>query len=243
MNFFQLIKSLSVLILFFIIKISVAQKVEVITKVDRGKLKAGNDFAFIESALDTSGIVYIATIKATGKENASGIQALYISIQGEALGLGANAFRLNSFVKNENDDESILILDTYFINDSILDLNWNFHEKNVIYIFGGERKRDSTDFSFKVNNKKKNIKSGEFYRRMVKKNEKVKINKGGFAGMTMWVDWKEWKPPTFLSLSGFGLSGPSPIGTVGASFHTGRLTRVEPNLGHLLVKLLKPVED
>jgi len=70
-----------------------------------------------------------------------------------------------------------LILDTYYWNDSIRTLNFDNHEQNSIYIFGGEKPGEENTVSFKIDNDKKVLKSGTYYKYVRTQGKKVKISK------------------------------------------------------------------
>ncbi len=222
--------------------LATAQTIEIIRKSDFQPDYRVNDFAFLEPVTDTTDIKFIATIKAIGVDKNVDIEQLYFKLKTRAQELGSNFFRLNSFSKSDSINTFILILDTYYGTDSALNRNFQNHEKNVIYIFGNAEKSDKT-YSFKIDNTKKEINGGTFYKHQNKEGQEVKINKGGFSGATIWVKWKENKPATFLTLTGFGLGGaPVPVGQIGISFNTGRINYIDGNLGHLLVLLLTQSE-
>jgi hypothetical protein len=192
--------------------------------------------------MDTTAVHFVALIKATGSGKKSDIEQLYLKLQEKALELGANAFRLKDYTKADDTNPSTLVLDTYYATDSALKNNFQQVEKNVVYIFGDADKSNKV-YSFKINGEKKEIQGGHFYKQVLVQGQELKINKGGFAGATLWLNWKENRPPTYLTLSGFGLGGsPPPPGVMGASFNTGRINLVHGGLGPLLVQVLKQQE-
>ena len=177
------------------------------------------------------------------KKNKGGIQSLYFAIQTKAKSMGANAFQLQEFIRNDSTDEASLVLDTYYGTNDALRANAGQHDKNIIIIFGGEKSGETEKFSFKVNSDKKTIRSGTFFRYSLKEDEEVKISAGGLTGSSMWFKWKENKPATFLTLSGFGVGGGNaPTGPAGVSSKTRQLNFVDANLGYLLIQLLRPAE-
>lgn len=219
-----------------------AQTVEVLKQTDFVTQEKDEDFAFIEPTTDVNSLTYVGTIKSTGVDKLAGVENLFFKLKEKAHELGANCFVLNDFKQGNNPQPSILTLDIYNGNDSILNLNFANHEKNVIYIFGSE-KRSNAQFNFRLDNVKKEFNSGTFYRHENKEGQEVKINKGGLTGMTLWIKWRENKPSTFLTLTGFGLGGGTvPYGTVGVAFNTGRISYIDGNLGHLLIQLIKTSE-
>ena len=222
--------------------LTIAQNVEVLKKSDFQPEQKAKDFACIEPATDTTDIRFIAAIKVTGERKKESLEVLFYKLKAKAQELGANSFKLNSFKTIDSINKSVLILDTYYGTDSALNLNFKNQEKNVVYIFGDAEKSDKI-YSFKIDNVKTEIKGGTFYRYINKEGQDVKINKGGLTGATIWIKWKEGKPATFLTLTGFGLGGaPIPAGQLGMSFNTGRINYIDGNLGHLLVSLLTQSE-
>jgi hypothetical protein len=219
-----------------------AQTVEV-TNSSGFKAPIKNDFfVCILPATDSTILNFVGTIKATGSGKNSGIEELFVKTKEKALELGANAYRLTSYDRDSISKTATLIVQSFYGTDSALDLNFQYAEKNVVYIFGDAEKSNKT-YSFKVNGVKKEIKGGTFYKQVLNPGEEVKINKGGITGATIWITGKENRAPTFLTLSGFGLGGgPLPPGVAGVALNTGRINYVERGLGPLLVQVLKQHE-
>lgn len=217
-----------------------SQKVEVLNKSDLKNLPEGKKYAFIEPSTDTSEIQFVATLLAKDKNRNSIIETLYFEIREQAKKLGANCFRIRTFARDTLNHETVLILDSYVAPENILNMNTANHEKNVVFIFGGESEDDKT-ISFKLNGETKEIKSGTYYKITLKEGEEVKVNKGGsVGGGTMWLNWEKDKQPAFYSLSGFGLSDWSQQPQNGISFNSGRINRIgNLSLGFLLTQLLK----
>jgi len=213
---------------------------ETLKKSNKEFSAPGNDFAFIEPNTDTTQLEFVATVRSIAKKG-SGISKAYFASLEQANKYGANCFKLNSYNKNDS-GEVILTLDTYFGNDSILSTNFNNHEATAVFIFGDENANGNETYSFKVNGDKKTIKSGTYYKQIIKPGEEIKINKGGITGMTVWFKYKEGRKATFLTLTGLGLGGPMPADIIGVAFNTGRLNPVEGDLGCLLKNLLKQSE-
>jgi hypothetical protein len=218
---------------------AVAQTVEVIKQSNFVKTSDDKDFSFIEPATDLHALQHVATIKVSGSDKEASTELLYFKAKRMASELGANSFTLNNYNQTENPPAAVLVLDLYYGSDSTLEANFARHEKNVVYLFGSDRK-STESYSYKVNSIKQELKAGSFARyELTEEQEQLKINKGGMTGATMWLKWQENKPATFLTLTGFGLGGGEvPYGTVGMSFNTGRIYTIDGNLGHLLVQLM-----
>lgn len=212
---------------------------ETVRKSSKQFSTPGNDFAFIEPNTDTTQFEFVATVRSIAKKGL-GISKAYFAILEQANKYGANCFKPKAYNTNDSSGEVILILDTYFGNDSILNTNFNNHEETTVFVFGDENTNGNETYSFKVNGNKKTIKSGTYYKQIIKPGEEIKINKGGITGMTMWFKYKEGRKATFLTLTGLGLGGgPIPADVIGVSFNTGRLNPISGDLGSLLKTLLK----
>ncbi|MEP7237558.1 MAG: hypothetical protein ABI685_06830 [Ferruginibacter sp.] len=213
-----------------------------IRKSDKQFSVPGNDFAFIEPKTDTAQLEFVATIQSTAK-NKTGISQAFFAILDQAKNYGANCFKLSSYNRSDSSGDVTLILDTYFGNDSILNINFGNHEETAVFVYGDENTNGNETYSFKVNGDKKTIRSGTYYKQIIKPGEEIKINKGGITGMTMWFTYRPGSKATFLTLTGLGLGGgPVPSDMIGVSFNTGRLNHVPGDLGCLLKHILKQSE-
>ena len=227
------------LFLLFICQISYSQTIEFLTKNDTLQKPKYQEFIYINDATDTIGSIKVARIKASGGfENPT---QLFLKIKSESQKLGANSFRFNEFKKNE-DNSAELILDVYFSTDEILETNFKNIPKNKIYIFGDDNLLSTKSQNYKVNGVKYEIGAGQFKAFSVKIGEEMKINKGGFTGMTIWIKGIEDKSSTFINFSGANVTGASynPYNRgVGISINTGFINKMEPNIALFLLKIFK----
>ena len=227
------------LFLLFICQISYSQTIEFLTKNDTLQKPKYQEFIYINDATDTIGSIKVARIKASGGfENPT---QLFLKIKSESQKLGANSFRFNEFKKNE-DNSAELILDVYFSTDEILETNFKNIPKNKIYIFGDDNLLSTKSQNYKVNGVKYEIGAGQFKEFSVKIGEEMKINKGGFTGMTIWIKGIEDKSSTFINFSGANVTGASynPYNRgVGISINTGFINKMEPNIALFLLKIFK----
>jgi hypothetical protein len=220
-----------------------SQSIEVLKTTGPQDNPAAADFAFIEKKTDSTGYKFMSTYKLTGTKKKANISSLFFEIAERAKKDGANCFKLNSFSRNDTLKEATLVLDTYYWTDSMRLVNFGNHEQNCIYIFGGEDPNDDNTLSFKVDNEKKILKSGTYYRHVRTNGKEVKISKGGLGGTTLWYTLVDNKPDIFLTMTGLGLGGGSvPSNVVGLSFNTGRIQAVQGDLGCLLIIILKQSE-
>lgn len=229
----------TILFLLFICHFSYSQTIEFITKLDTLQKPKYQEFICINDATDTAKLIKVAQIKVSGSiENPT---QLFLKIKTEAQKLGANAFRFNDFKKNE-DNSAELILDVYFSNDEILETNFKNIPKNKIYVFGDDNLLSTKSQNYKVDGIKYEIGAGQYKEFSVKVGEEVKINKGGFTGMTIWIKGIEEKSSSFINFSGANVTGAAynPYNRgVGISINTGFINKMEPNIALFLLKIFK----
>jgi hypothetical protein len=240
-------KKFLIALVFFSIQQIHAQVVKVLYKSDLNNLSEGKKFAFIESTIDTSQIQYVATILSKDKSRkarygGSLIESLYIEIRKQANKLGANCYKIKTFARDTLKHETVLILDSYFASDTILNINTTNHEKNVIFIFG-EETEDQETMSFNLNDVKKEIKGGTYYKINLKEGEEIKVSRKG-AGAPMWLKWEPNKRLAFYTLTGIGdiqtIPVNSPSGNGFTTIATNKINSISDiSFGLLLVHLLK----
>lgn len=215
-----------------------AQTIEIVNQSDNELAIESEIFEFIAPSTNIESLEFVATIKITGEGKKARIEKLFNSAMKKANELGANGFRLRSFDENDKPRAAILILDVFHGADSIMELNFENYEKNVVYIFTGDKISDE-NHTFKINKNKTFLKAGNFIRHEIPKWQEVRINIGGFTGATMFMKWKENKPVYFLTLTGFGLSGGNlQYGSIGLTFNTGRINYLNRNFGYLLTQVM-----
>ena len=222
---------------------SLAQNVEMLSKSDFKPDRKDKDFAFIEQTIDSSRLAFVASFKAVTDNKKNSISNLFFEIKKEAKKLGANSFRLRSF-NRDNSSSLTFILDTYYANDSLLAINNESHFRNKVFVFCDERITENS-YSLKVDNEKKEFKSGTYLEYELKEGQELKLSKGGFTGATMWIKYKENRQPVFLTITSFGLGGDGyvpPGGGVGLTFNTGRINSINNDLGQLLINFLTRAE-
>lgn len=228
-----------ILFLLFVSHFSYSQTVEFISKNDTLQKPKYPQFIYINDTTDTAELIKVARIKVTGSiENP---RLLFLTINMEAQKLGANSFQFINFKRNE-DNTAELTLDVYFGTDEILEANFKNNPKNKIYIFGDDNLMRTKSQNYKIDGVKYVIGSGEFKEFSVKVGEELKINKGGFTGMTIWITGVEDKPSTFINFSGTNVTGASynPYNRgVGVSINTGFINKMEPNFALFLLKIFK----
>lgn len=234
-------KKTIVLFILFVSNSFCAQTIEVLQKGDTLQKPKYHQFIYLCDSTDISGAKFVAKIKSRGSLKHT--TNLYYFIRNEAQRLGANAYRFENFTKTDNDVNGELVLSAYFCEDTLFDANFEHIPKNKIFIFGDDDMTEHKTQGYKVQGEKYEIDSGQFKVFNIGANDEIKLTKGGFTGMTLWYKRKEGGYSSFLTFSGFGISGggatysPGYGSGVGVSFNTGKINHVEANLALALLKI------
>lgn len=216
-----------------------SQTIEFLEKKDSIENPKYKQFIFLSKETDISESRFIAKVKSTG--NLKNVTQLYDKIKNELQNYGANSFKFESF-KKLNDENGELILSTFYSNDSILTENFKKLPKNMVYVYGDQDMTNKKTQTYKLQGEKQEIENGKFKKIEVKLGEELKINKGGFTGMTYWIKGEADKNSYFLSFSGIGLNGVSnnyQTGGVGVNITTGKINKIEPNLALVLLEIFE----
>ncbi len=230
-------KKIIILLLVFIWNFSYSQTIEYIEKKDTIEKPKQQQFIYIFQETNLTNSKYVAKVKSTGK--LKNISLMFEKLKNDVQKIGANSFKFESFKKIDTENAE-LILSTYFCDDTFFDDNYKNVPKNKVYIFGNQNLSEIKNQSFKVNSEKQEVESGKFKEFDVKIGEELKINKGGFTGMTFWIKGAENKAASFISFTGIGFGGGSynpGYGSVGVNINTGRIDKIEPNFALLLLKI------
>lgn len=228
-----------IIFLLLFVNFSFCQKVEFISKNDTLNVNKDNYFGYLFPETDLSKAKLVAKVKGKGSLNT--ISGIFQRIKYDTTKIGANSFVVESYSKID-DNNVEMVLSTYYCSDEIFENNFKNVPKNFIYVLGSENFSSEKIQNFKINGEKHEISSGKYKKFDVKIGEELKINKGGFAGMTLWIKGEEEKGSTFLSFTGLGLMGGEyyPVnGGMGIAINTGRINLVEPNLGLLLLRVFE----
>lgn len=124
----------------------------------------------------------------------------------------------------------------YAANQELLEHNKNNNSTNTIYFFGNDKKTQK----FKIDIKKIELQPNEIYQFELPKNKEVKINKGGFAGMTVFHQWSEGQPAIFYvfgsgNLTGYGNGNDF----IGLKISSGSIIQLKSDFAYLLIDLKK----
>ena len=215
------------------------QEVEFITKNDTLNVNKDDYFGYLFQETDLSKAKLVAKVKGTGKINS--ISEIFNKLKKITIKIGANSFFVENYTKIDSENVEV-VLSTYFCSETEFENNFKNVPKNFIFVLGNENFTTEKIQNFKINGEKHEILNGKYKKFEVKIGEELKINKGGFAGMTLWIKGQEEKGSTFLSFTGFGLMGGgynAVSGGMGIAINTGRINRIEPNFGLLLLKVFE----
>lgn len=235
--------------IFYLFSVSCfSQQINIIEEfnVNDSAVEDFEDFEYLFVDQNSEHVMPIATIQATGKY---GVADLFFSIQGEANARGANAFKVVEYVNDDvTNGLSSLTLATFFVDKQLLAENNEYKEKNVIYIFGNDKK-GAGKTSFKLNGKKKEVKYRHYYKYENQPFLETKISKGGIFGAETSIIGDDNKPAVFLTLSGLGVGAQAAYGGhsgggyayggggFGVSINTGKIKFMNPNLAYLLIEI------
>lgn len=197
------------------------------------KLKSKEVFNFMNDGMDTTSLTYVATYEVQSPAKAS-IEKIYSVAQKEARNAGANTLRLKSI----SEDYSITVFEAYAMDADAVQINRNLSEKNVFYIFGGEKYDAPAYYSFEFNGAGKTIKNGTYFKYTLKEGEQVKLKKGTVSGTIMWVKWIQNQMPSYFSIHGYVDEPVVKRTTQSQSFRPGKFPHVESSLGAFLSKVL-----
>ncbi len=215
---------------------SKAQKVEFLEKADTIQKPEYQIFIYIDDKTDLSGVVYVGKIKASGQ--LKDVSSLFNSIKTSAQKVGATAFKFESFRKTDAENGE-LVLSVYFVEGEFFDRNFLNIPANKIFIFGSPDLTENKSQGYKLDGKKYEIESGKFQQFDIPENKEIKVVKGGFTGMAIWVKRKESGYSSFFGFSGIGVNqvGITPGGGGGISINTGTIHKLEPNLALALLRI------
>lgn len=229
-------KKVFLFLVFFKMSFALGQDVQFIEKeniLDRPKTQ---QFVCLLEPTSLAKSKFVGRVKATGASQ--NVVALYEAIKRETQPLGANSFKFLSF-KWYDANVSELILDVFYSDDSTLQDNTSHIPLNKVYVFGSPDLSVNSNQSFKANSEKYKVDNGKYRVFDVEVGQVCKITKGGFTGMSLWVDGEKGKLSTFLSFNGIGVSniGLNPRGGGGIAINTGKINHVEQNLALLLLRV------
>jgi hypothetical protein len=223
-------------LLFIVTTQNWAQTLTILESNDTLQRPKYQQFIYLSPSTSVDEALFVAKIKATG--SLKNISNLFERIQVKAQDLGANAFQFVAF-SAANALTAELTLAVYQASDSILESNFEQLPKNKVFMLGSDNLLDTKVQSYKFQQQKRSIAAGTYHVYDLNQHEVIRLNKGGFTGMTLFFNKQAEGNSHYLDCSGIGLAGAvyNPYGGLGVSITTGSIHRVEPNLALLLLDI------
>jgi len=202
-------------------------------------------FLYIPAAMETGSFRYVRTLQGSLKYGEE-IYSLYKILRTEAKKLGANCYKLRSFVRNDTTKMMTLTMAVFFADELQRIIISNNQETNCLFLFSDDMFNNKKT-SFELNDSNITVASGCYYKYVIQQNEEIKVRKGGFVGDKFKTKWEIDGPSRFLTVEGFKMSSlplvpivapgivlvPLPVGA-----STGKLRELDYNFGFLLTQIL-----
>jgi|688.fasta_scaffold03194_17 hypothetical protein len=235
-------KGLVFIVFSFLSISSLGQEVEILKKSTSAKSINDTRFEFLRENINPKSLVFVGTLRATGKDKKASLSKLYFKLKDQAYVMGANSFKMANYTKNEIRKEASLTVDVFKANDSVLNNSKATRERNVIYVFLNDF-TENESYIFTISGSDKEIESGTYYRYQLKQGESATIDSGGLLSSSFTLKWKKDNPSSFITLTDFGQEDPSKdYEYSGRFFNTKRINFMESSLGWLLIELMKPMK-
>ena len=223
-------------ILFLILNVSCfSQSIEFI-EVFQQKAKFGAELNHLNTLSDTLNVEYMGKVKVSYSTNKLDVQKLFkVYKQVVEKTTGANFY--SEYKHQKTDSLVIVCYNLYYSNDQNFIIKNSLANSNKVYVFGSLDSPSPT--YFKANNLRVDLPFGTYHATDLKKEVKLKINKGSITGETRTYKWKKETNSRFLTFSDFGFSlAPA---TPGLAINTGRFYEMDSKYGLFLVSLFKEV--
>lgn len=108
------------------------------------------DFQYINNAEDTKTLVYVGTMRVSGKGEKSRLRNLYFSIMNQVQAIGGNCFRIYNYERIEETNEATLELEIYHADSKFLKFNSTRGNNYSYYIFPASSEKADTLFVDKI---------------------------------------------------------------------------------------------
>ena len=204
-------------------------------------------FHFLADEIDIDSSQYIGCLQASEQEDVATIDELMNALRGKAFEMGANAFQVDRVISSPDTNLVSVQLDIFEVSESVVKRNEKHFTNNMVYVFG-DLDSDDDSTSFELNEQSVAVAPLRYIAHQNEVGGETTTSIGGFlTGAKLTLQGEEGRPPTYWSLSEFGIgpySGvrPGPPGGFGVSINTGRVHPVNPNLGRFLVHVLEEQE-
>lgn len=194
---------------------------------------------WLSPALDTNALIRVKRVTFSSKSSNSEISAMYNQLADEARNLQCNGFVLNEYLPSDVNGNAFMTFTLFNVTDSILGLNDSLKEKGRLYVLGSQRSGDGL-VKFRVDGKKTYVKEGLLKLIELIPGMEHSISKGGLFGMTIYLRLHSSEISRVISLGGMSVgSGGMQPAQIGISISTGSLSKVDSELGLLLIQVLQ----
>src|SRR5690606_36989120 len=112
-----------------------------------------------------------------------------------------NSFSFERFDELDN-DEGELTLSVYRNDDEFFDENFEHIPQNKLFIFGSTNLISGKKQEFKIKGNKQEVGPGKYLEYDLPPGEELKVNKGGFTGMTLWFTRSNYGYSHFINFTG-----------------------------------------
>lgn len=202
------------------------------------KAKYGVELNHLNILSDTTNIEFMGKVKVSYSTNKLDVQKLF-DVFKKVVGkvTGANFYSAYSYSKT--DSTISVCFNLYYSQDLQFIYKNTLGNSDKVYVFGDLSSANTAHC--KVNDLKTELPFGTYHVTDLKKELKLKLNKGSLTGETRTYRWKRETGSKFLTFSNFGLSL-DPVMS-GISINTGRFYEMDPKYGLFLVSLFKEINN
>lgn len=204
-------------------------------------------FHYLAEETEVDSSQYVGRIRVSEQVEVATIDEAMNVLRDKAVEVGANAFQVDRVTSSSDTNLVSVQLDIFEVSESVVKQNEERFTDNMVYVFG-DLHPDDDSTSFELNEQSVAVAPLRYIAHQNDVGEETTISIGGFlTGAKLTLQGEEGRPPTYWSLSEFGVGPytggrPGPPGGIGASFNTGRVHPVNPNLGRFLVHVLREQE-
>lgn len=165
------------------------------------------------------------------------LERLYWAMHNASTDVGANIYDLTTFSLDPASGVYTCSWQLYYANDTVRNLNYSAENTQKVFVIGNGK----SPALIKVNGIKKMVPADGYWSYQLVAGEKIKINRGGFTGVTYFPKYKEGGTNRYVVIGGGSLMPSVGMGGgVGVSVSTGSMAPVDAALGAFLVRVLSP---
>lgn len=194
---------------------------------------------WLSPLLDTTALIRVKRVTFSSRSSNSEISVMYNQLSDEARKLPCNGFVLNEYLPSDENGNAFMTFTLFEVNDSMLLINEALKERGKLYVLGSQRNGDGL-VKFRVDGNKTYVKEGLLKLIELIPGKEHSISKGGLFGMTIYLRFHSSDVSKVISLGGMSVgSGGMQPAQIGISISTGSLSKVDVELGLLLIQVLQ----